>query len=49
MWNDKNKTQVDICLTSIFNIDKIFSKSDLDILTSTYKILDKNMFTNENI
>ena len=35
-------------LENVFEVDKIFSKSDLDILTSTYKILDKNMFTSKN-
>lgn len=30
-------------LTNVFEIDKEFSKSDLDILTEIYKLLDKNI------
>jgi hypothetical protein len=52
MFYEQNKKQIKDTISefleNVFDIDKIFSKSDLDILTSTYKILDRNMFTNEN-
>lgn len=51
MFYEQKKKQIKNTISefieNVFDIDKLFSKSDLDILTSTYKILDKNMFTNE--
>mgnify|MGYP000208161152 FL=1 len=32
-------------ITEVFNIEKPFSKSDLDILTELYKLLEKNIET----
>ena len=52
MFYEQKKSQIKDTISNflenVFEVNKIFSKSDLDILTSTYKILDKNMFTSKN-
>ena len=41
---EKNlKNAIPSFLTEVFDIDKPFSKSDLDILTELYKLLEKNL------
>ena len=37
------KNAIPSFLTEVFDIDKPFSKSDLDILTELYKLLEKNI------
>jgi hypothetical protein len=39
----KVKDSVPIFLNEIFNMSKPFSKSDLDILTEIYKMMEKNV------
>lgn len=41
---DKNvKTNIPNFINDVFEINKVFTKSDLDILTELYKLLDKNI------
>jgi len=41
---EKNlKNAIESFLTEVFDINKPFSKSDLDILTELYKLLEKNL------
>ena len=41
---EKNvKEEIPNFLSSVFDVDKIFTKSDLDILTEFYKLLEKNI------
>ena len=41
---DKNvKTNIPNFINDVFEIQKVFTKSDLDILTELYKLLDKNI------
>jgi len=40
---DNIKNVIPHFITEIFNIEKPFSKSDLDILTELYKLLEKNI------
>lgn len=45
-YNQKEKNlkeAIPSFLTEVFDIDKPFSKSDLDILTELYKLLEKNL------
>lgn len=45
-YNQKEKNlkeAIPTFLTEVFDIDKPFSKSDLDILTELYKLLEKNI------
>jgi hypothetical protein len=37
------KSAISNFITEVFNIEKPFSKSDLDILTELYKLLEKNI------
>lgn len=37
------KIQIPDFLQDVFNVDKTFTKSDLDILTELYKLLEKNI------
>ena len=41
---DKNvKTNIPNFINDVFETQKVFTKSDLDILTELYKLLDKNI------
>jgi len=45
-YNQKNsdvKKSVPIFVKDLFDVDKIFVKSDLDILTEIYKIFNRNV------
>ena len=45
-YNQKEKNIKDSIpnfLTGVFEVDKPFSKSDLDILTELYKLMEKNI------
>ena len=47
-YNQKEKNLKDAIpffLSEVFQVDKPFSKSDLDILTELYKLLEKNLET----
>lgn len=37
------KKSIDIFFNDLFNIDKPFTKSDLDMVSNIYKLLDKNI------
>lgn len=39
------KNAISHFITEVFNIEKSFSKSDLDILTEIYKLMEKNIET----
>jgi hypothetical protein len=40
---DSVKQSIDKFLTEIFDTDITFSKSDLDLLTELYKLMEKNI------
>jgi hypothetical protein len=45
--NDDNvKDSIPIFFNNIFNMSKTFTKSDLDMLTEIYKLMDKNIIFN---
>lgn len=41
--NIKIKTAIPNFLNDVFNLDTVFTKSDLDLLTEVYNLLDKNI------
>ncbi len=41
--NNKVRSSVSVFLSEIFNMSKPFSKSDLEMITEIYKMMDKNV------
>jgi hypothetical protein len=39
----KIKSSIGYFFTDLFNLEKVFTKSDLDMITTIYKLLDKQM------